>query len=60
MRLLTMIVSLVCITALGGCREDERDRIMVFEQGAYQGRPDGPLEREQVDALRDRARRQQY
>lgn len=48
--------------ALGaqGCREDERDRVLMHEPGVYLGQPDQPLEQEQVDELRSRARQQRF
>ncbi len=58
--LLAMVVSIVGVAALSGCREDEQDRIMVFEQGTYQGNPDSTLASDQVGELRARAREQQY
>lgn len=46
--------------ALGGCREEEQDRILLFEQGEYLGQPDETLDESQVEELRSRATRQQY
>lgn len=55
-----VIVAVVGALTLTGCREDERDRVMMFEQGVYKGAPDSPLAPEQVDDLRSRARQQQF
>lgn len=41
--------------ALGGCRENEQDRVLLFEQGKYLGKADRPLSESQVDELRHRA-----
>ena len=53
---------MVAGVALGlqGCREDERDRVLMYEPGVYLGQPDQPLEQEQVDELRYRARQQRF
>lgn len=44
--------------ALGGCRENEQDRTLMFDKGKYLGKPDRPLSDEQVDELRHRAEQQ--
>ena len=56
------LTSLLAALALGvqGCRDEEQDRILVHEKGVYQGERDQKLEREQVDALASRARKQQF
>jgi hypothetical protein len=46
--------------AVQSCREDEQDRVLLYEPGTYLGQPDPPLEQAQVDALRQRATRQQF
>lgn len=48
--------------ALGaqGCREEERDRVLMHEPGVYQGKPDQSLDEARVDELRYRARRQKF
>lgn len=43
---------------MAGCRENEQDRVLMFEQGKYLGKPDQSLSPEQVDELRQRARLQ--
>ena len=45
--------------ALAGCRSEERNRILQFEEGTYLGKPDQELSDEQVNELRQRARMQQ-
>lgn len=57
---LAVLVVMAGVAMLGGCREDEQDRVIVFEQGTYQGNPDPGLSEAQVDDLRGRAQRQQY
>lgn len=44
--------------ALGGCRDSEQDRVLMFEKGKYLGKPDQPLSEEQIDELRHRAEQQ--
>ena len=56
---LRWLVLLGVALALQGCREDEQDRILMYEPGTYLGQPDEPLDQEQVEALRQRATRQQ-
>ena len=52
--------ALVCLAvAAQGCREDEQDRPLVYDKGTYQGQADQELGQDQVDALRQRATRQQ-
>ena len=49
----------LCALAVGvvlqGCREEEQDRILLFQKGTYLGNPDQPLTDEQVETLRQRA-----
>ena len=53
------LVLLGIALAVQGCREDEQDRVLMYEPGTYLGQPDEPLDQEQVEALRQRAARQQ-
>ncbi len=46
------------VSMVQGCREDEQNRPLSFDKGTYQGQVDS-LDREQVEALRQRAARQQ-
>jgi hypothetical protein len=55
-----VIVLLAALAVVQGCREDEQERPLLYEPGTYLGQPDPPLEPEQVDALRQRAKQQQY
>ena len=43
-----------------GCREEEQDRPLLYDKGSYLGEPGPPLEQQQVDQLRYRARNQQF
>jgi len=46
--------------ALPGCREEEQDRILLFEKGTYLGPADQTLNQEQADALRRRTVGQKF
>jgi len=43
---------------VGGCREEEQGRPLVYDKGTYQGQADEQLAEDQVEALRQRAARQ--
>ncbi len=58
--LLAAAVIVAGLVALTGCREEEQDRVLLFEQGTYLGEPDNTLDDQQVNELRSRAQRQQY
>jgi hypothetical protein len=45
---------------LQGCREDEQDRLLLYDKGTYLGQKQPPLDAQQVDALRLRAQNQKY
>lgn len=55
-----ILVAALGVIGLAGCRENEQDRVIRFEQGVYKGNPDTQLDEGQVDELRSRAARQQY
>jgi hypothetical protein len=42
------------------CREDEQNRPLTYDKGAYQGTTDEALSDEQVDTLRQRSARQKF
>jgi hypothetical protein len=46
--------------AVQSCREDEQDRPLLYDKGAYQGQPDQTLSAEQVDRLRQRSAGQEF
>jgi hypothetical protein len=50
--------ALVAALTLGGCREEEQDRVLRFNKGEYAGRPDQPLTAEAREALKERMRHQ--
>ena len=45
---------------LQGCREDEQNRPLLYDKGTYLGESGPPLEAQQVDQLRSRARNQKF
>lgn len=57
---LAVVVIVASIAALTGCRKEEQDRVLLFEQGTYLGAPDDVLDDGQVSELRSRTQRQQY
>lgn len=46
--------------ALPGCREEEQDRILLFEKGTYLGPADQALNQAQADDLRRRTLGQKF
>lgn len=46
--------------AAQGCREDEQNRPLLYDKGAYQGQQDQALTDEEVDTLRQRSTRQKF
>ena len=46
--------------AVTGCREDEQNRVLLFEKGTYLGRPDQALSEQQADLLRQRGSGQKF
>lgn len=55
-----LVVGAVAMLALGACREEEQDRILLFEKGTYLGAPDTPLGDDSSATLRQRASGQQF
>jgi hypothetical protein len=45
---------------LQSCREDEQNRPLLYDKGSYLGEPGPPLDEQQVEQLRYRARNQQF
>ena len=45
---------------LQSCREEEQNRPLLYDKGSYRGDPGPPLEQQQVEQLRYRARNQQF
>lgn len=45
---------------LGGCREEEQNRVMHIEKGEYRGPADTPLSEDDLRALRQRAKQQSF
>src|SRR3546814_7734474 len=52
-----ILVAALGVIGLAGCRENEQDRVIRFEQGVYKGNPDTQLDEGQVDELRSEERR---
>ena len=60
MRTLKSALLLGCAAAvtltLGACREEEQDRVLMFQKGVYSGAPDTPVSQEARRAQRVRMR----
>ena len=57
---LSVIVGLVALAALAGCRDHEQGRPLMHAKGTYQGQPDPGLSEEARNALRQRGQHQSY
>ncbi|GHD45782.1 hypothetical protein GCM10017083_14240 [Thalassobaculum fulvum] len=55
-----VVVGLLAVAALAGCREQEQGRPLTYEKGVYQGQPDDALADDTLETLRQRAQRQSY
>jgi hypothetical protein len=55
---LVMGLAAALVLTLGACREDERNRRVVYEPGVYKGKPDTPISAEAKRALRARLHHQ--
>lgn len=59
MRTSSVVVACALVAAslfLGGCREEEQERILRYQKGTYLGKSDTPLSEETREALRLRTR----
>jgi hypothetical protein len=57
------VIAAAVVTAMAvvaGCREEEQGRPIIFEKGAYLGKPDQKLTDAQEQELRSRARNQAF
>lgn len=57
---LALLLAAGATIALGGCRENEQDRILLFDKGEYLGAPDEALPPDSAATLRQRASGQQF
>jgi hypothetical protein len=51
---LTLAFAVALTAALGGCREEEQNRVLLFDKGTYAGKPDAELSAENLQAMRER------
>ncbi len=60
--MLKSVLLLGCAAAvtltLGACREEEQDRILIYQKGVYLGQADTPVSEQARRALRQRMRQQ--
>ena len=57
---MVLALGLMLSLAVGACREEEQDRILIQQKGVYQGQADSPLSEEQLRELRFRASQQNF
>jgi hypothetical protein len=55
-----LALAIVAAAALGGCRDDEQGRPLVFDKGHYAGVPLDKPSPQAIAALRDRVQLQRY
>ena len=55
-----LVLGLMSSLAVGACREEEQDRILIQQKGVYQGQTDTPLTEEQLRELRFRTNQQNF
>lgn len=48
------------LALLGGCRENEQDRVFLYKKGTYLGKADQHLSEETLSEIRNRGRRQGF
>ncbi len=57
---LLLLGAMAISAALGGCREEEQNRVLLYNKGVYAGKADTPLSPEALRAIRQRSRHQSY
>lgn len=57
---LPLLLGLGALLALGACREQEQDRVLLFDKGEYLGEADATLPADAAATLRQRAAGQQF
>lgn len=55
---LPVVAFAALVLLVQGCGGEEQDRPLMPQKGTYQGRADQPLDQQQLEALRQRAREQ--
>jgi hypothetical protein len=58
--LAVVALSVLALSVLSGCREDEQNRPLIVEKGVYQGPQDEALNEEDRRALQQRGDRQRF
>lgn len=53
-------LAVLVLALLGGCRETEQDRVLLYKKGTYLGKTDQLLSEETLSELRERGRRQSF
>ena len=57
---MALCVAGLLVLALGGCREEEQDRPLMYEKGTYQGKTDNVLTADEARALQERGNMQKF
>jgi hypothetical protein len=55
-----LLSALAASLFLQSCREEEQNRPLLYDKGSFLGQPGPPLDEQQVEQLRYRARNQQF
>lgn len=53
-------LAVLVLALLGGCRETEQDRVLLYKKGTYLGKSDQQLSDETLSEIRNRGRRQSF
>ncbi|WP_193173969.1 hypothetical protein [Nisaea nitritireducens] len=53
-------LAVLVLALLGGCRETEQDRVLLYKKGTYLGQSDQHLSDETLSEIRNRGRRQSF
>lgn len=55
-----LVLAALFAALLGGCRESEQDRVLLYKKGTYLGAEDQSLSEETLTEIRSRGRRQSF
>lgn len=53
-----LVLGVLVVAALAGCREEEQGRVLLYDKGHYLGKKDQPLSAETLSELRQRGLKQ--
>lgn len=55
-----LVLAALAMVLLGGCRESEQDRLLMYKKGTYLGPEDQPISDEARSNIRERGRLQSF